>query len=146
MNVGEKAQDAYRRMLREHMAPALRELGFKRGPSLGAFRYETGTHAAGVRFRKSRYSTRQEVDFWAELHAPWIKTEWVYWDWTLDALATVSGGNSRAQQPAHQRIRQPMSHQFRGTDLPRWCLHRAAPVTSVMPLFRFLIPSIRCLP
>jgi len=81
------AQDAYRRMLREHIAPALRELGFKRGPSLGAFRYETATHAAEVRFRKSRYSTRQEVDFWVDLHASWIKTEWVYWDWTMDALA-----------------------------------------------------------
>jgi hypothetical protein len=81
------AQDAYRRMLREHIAPALRELGFKRGPSLGAFRYETATHAAEVRFRKSRYSTRQEVDFWVDLHASWIKTEWVYWDRTLDALA-----------------------------------------------------------
>jgi hypothetical protein len=81
------AQDAYRQMLREYIAPALRELGFKRGPSLGAFRYQTATHAAEVRFRKSRYSTRQEVDFWVDLHASWIKTEWVYWGWTLDALA-----------------------------------------------------------
>jgi hypothetical protein len=81
------AQDAYRRMLREHIAPVLRDLGFKRGPSLGAFRYETATHAAEARFRKSRYGTRQEVDFWVDLHASWIKTEWVYWDWTLRALA-----------------------------------------------------------
>jgi hypothetical protein len=81
------AQDAYRQMLREHVAPALRALGFKRGPSLGAFRYETATHAAEVRFRKSRSSTRQEVDFWVDLHASWIKTEWVYWEWTLEALA-----------------------------------------------------------
>ena len=81
------AQDVYRRMLREHIAPELRELGFKRGPSLGAFRYESATHAAEVRFRKSRYSTRKGMDFWVDLHASWIKTEWVYWDWTLRALA-----------------------------------------------------------
>jgi hypothetical protein len=54
------AQDAYRLMLRAHIAPALRELGFWRGPSSGAFRYETATHAAEVRFRKSRGSTRRE--------------------------------------------------------------------------------------
>jgi hypothetical protein len=46
VNTGTTAQDAYRLMLREHIAPALRELGFRRGPSLGAFRYETATHAA----------------------------------------------------------------------------------------------------
>ena len=87
MNTAGTAQDAYRRMLRGHIAPALRELGFKRGRSLGAFRHETAAHAAEVRFRKSRYSTRQEVDFWIDLHPTWITTEWVYWDWTLRALA-----------------------------------------------------------
>jgi hypothetical protein len=81
------AQDAYRLMLRRHIAPALRDLGFRRGPSLGAFRCETATHAAEVRFRKSRGSTRQEVDFWVDMHASDIKTEWVYWDWELRSLA-----------------------------------------------------------
>lgn len=81
------AQAAYRLMLREYIAPALRELGFQRGPSPGAFRYETATHAAEVRFRKSRYSTKQEVDFWADMHASDIKTEFVYWDWDLRSLA-----------------------------------------------------------
>lgn len=81
------AQDGYRLMLREFIAPALRELGFRRGPSPGAFRYETATHAAEARFRKSRYSSKQRVNFWVDLHASDTKTEWVYWDRTLDGLA-----------------------------------------------------------
>jgi hypothetical protein len=87
VDTGATAQDAYRLMLRRYIAPALRRLGFRRGPSLGAFRYETATHAAEVRFRKSRGSTRQEVDFWVDMQASEIKTEWVYWDWDLRSLA-----------------------------------------------------------
>ena len=81
------AQDAYRLMLREYIAPALRELGFRRGPSLGAFRCETATHAAEVRFRKSRGSTPQDVNFWVSMHASDLKTEFVYWEWELHNLA-----------------------------------------------------------
>jgi hypothetical protein len=81
------AQDAYRRMLREHIAPALRTLGFRRGPSPGAFRHESATHACEVRFRKSRGSTPQYVDFWADLHTSDLKTEFVYWNWPLHSLA-----------------------------------------------------------
>jgi hypothetical protein len=87
MDTGETAQDAYRRMLREHVAPALRELGFRRGSSAGAFRYETGTHAAEIRFQKSRYSTREEVDFWVLVHASDIKPEFTYFDRTLTDLS-----------------------------------------------------------
>jgi len=85
------AQDVYKQMLREHVAPALRELGFGGAPSRGNFRYETATHAAEVRFQKSRYSSKQEVDFWVNLYAVDIKTERVYWDWTLDGLAQLWG-------------------------------------------------------
>jgi len=91
VNTGATAQDAYRLLLRAYIAPALRELGFRRGPSPGAFRYETVTHAAEVRFRKSRGSTRQDVSFWADMHASDIKTEWVYWQRTLHSLATGLG-------------------------------------------------------
>lgn len=85
--MGATAQDAYRVMLREHIAPALRELGFRRGPSAGAFRYETATHACEVRFKKSRFSTTQEVHFWADIHASDLKTESVYWERQLHSLA-----------------------------------------------------------
>jgi hypothetical protein len=86
VNPGATAQDAYRQMLREHIAPALRELGFRRGPSRGAFRYETTTHAAEVRFIKSRLSTTQEISFWVNLHTSDIRTEWIYWQRTLASL------------------------------------------------------------
>jgi len=91
VNTGATAQDAYRLLLRAYIAPALRELGFRRGPSPGAFRYETATHAAEVRFRKSRGSTRQDVSFWAGMHASDIKTEWVYWERDLHSLAAGLG-------------------------------------------------------
>ena len=87
MDAAATAQDAYRRMLREHIAPALRALGFRRGPSPGAFRLETAAHACEVRFRKSRGSTRREVSFWADLHTSDLKTEFVYWEWPLHSLA-----------------------------------------------------------
>jgi len=85
--MGTTAQDGYRRILREHVAPALRELGFRGAPSRGNFRYETSTHAAEVRFRKSSGSTRQQVRFWVLLHATEIESEQAYWDRSLDDLA-----------------------------------------------------------
>jgi hypothetical protein len=84
---GATAQDAYRLMLREHIAPMLRELGFRRGPSAGAFRHETATHAAEVRFAKSRLSTRRRVDFGVYLLAADITAGRVYWDYPLSGLA-----------------------------------------------------------
>ena len=86
MNKATTAQDAYRLMLRQYIAPGLRELGFRRGPSPSAFRYETTTHAGEVRFIKSMGSTRQRVNFWVMLYATYLKTEWVYWDNTLSSL------------------------------------------------------------
>jgi hypothetical protein len=96
------AQEAYRRMLREYIAPPLRELGFGRGPSLGAFRHETATHACEVRFRKSRGSTTREVHFWADMHASDLKTEFVYWKWQLHSLAPepLIGWTLEAGRPA----------------------------------------------
>jgi HEAT repeat protein len=81
------AQEAYRLMLRRYIVPALRTLGFRRGLSTGAFRYETATHACEVRFIKSRGSTPQYVHFWAGLHTSDLKTEFVYWKWQLHSLA-----------------------------------------------------------
>jgi hypothetical protein len=91
MAAGATAQDMYRLMLRQYIAPALRELRFRRGPSPGAFRHETATHAAEVRFRKSRGSTRQDVNFWVDMHTSDIKTEFVYWQRELHSLANSLG-------------------------------------------------------
>ena len=79
MDAGTTAPDAYQHILREYVAPALRELGFRGATSRGNFRYETTTHAAEVRFQKSRYSSKQRVNFWVLLHAADLKTEWLYW-------------------------------------------------------------------
>lgn len=117
MDTGRTAQDAYRLMLRQYIAPGLRELGFRRGPSPNAFRYETPTHAGEARFIKSMRSTRQSVDFWVILHATYIKTEWVYWDHTLSGLDLPGEWNRHC-----------------------WTLEAGAPVepaaTSVLRLFR----------
>ncbi len=43
---GATAQEAYRLMLRQHIAPALRELGFRRVPSATVFRYATAVSQA----------------------------------------------------------------------------------------------------
>ncbi len=91
MGADMSAQDAYRVLLREHVAPALRALGFTGAPSRGTFRYEAALHAAEVRFQKSRYSRTGLVNFWVLLHAVDRKTEWVYWDWTLHSLASRWG-------------------------------------------------------
>src|SRR5262249_25670448 len=91
VNAGATAQDAYRLMLREYIAPALRALGVRGGPPLGAFRHGTAANAAEVRFRKSRGSTRNEVSFWTGMHASDIKPEWVYWARDLHSLASGLG-------------------------------------------------------
>ena len=110
------AQDAYRRMLREYIAPALRTLRFKRGPSPGAFRYETATHACEVRFIKSRGSTPRYVHFWANLHTSDLKTEFVYWKWQLHSLAPepLIGWMLGAGRPVEPVARDPG-----GTGQPR---------------------------
>jgi hypothetical protein len=102
VNAAATAQEAYRRMLREYIAPPLRELGFRRGPSLGAFRLETAAHACEVRFKKSRGSTAQQVSFWADLHTSDLKTEFVYWKWPLQSLAPelLIGWTLEAGRPA----------------------------------------------
>jgi hypothetical protein len=100
MDAGTTAQHAYQQILREYVAPALRELGFRGAPSRGNFRYETTTHAAEVRFQKSRSSSKQRVNFWVILHATDLKTEWVYWSWTSTPWSAVerADSNPRAVQ------------------------------------------------
>ena len=97
------AQDSYLRILREHVAPALRELGFRGAPSRGNFRYETSTHAAEVRIPEVQREHSQQVDFWVLLHATEIESEQAYWDRSLDDLArhwghsgnwTIHAGNT----------------------------------------------------
>jgi hypothetical protein len=62
------AQAAFSSMMREQVAPRVRELGF-RGP-VRAFRYTDGGHSGSVRLQKSRYSTKKSVDFTFHIGAP----------------------------------------------------------------------------
>jgi hypothetical protein len=57
----ETAQQTYDRMLRDWMAPALRQMGFK--DSGHRFRFPHHTYEARLHFQKSRWSTREIVSF-----------------------------------------------------------------------------------
>jgi hypothetical protein len=83
------AQEAFKLMLREHVAPVLRGLGFKGPASAGRFLRESGDYAMEVQFRKSRYSTRKTVEYWVELSAWRIPTvpKWQpFWQGSFGSL------------------------------------------------------------
>jgi len=111
------AQDAYRLMLREHITPALRELGFRRVPPATAFRYATAPHAAEVWFAKSRYSTRQEVIFSVGLAARDVTADRLYWDHTLNGLAQCHDWSIAAGAPT-EPVASSVLLAFRGHGWP----------------------------
>ena len=55
------AQDAYQRLLRDHVAPALRHHGYQ--GSGGIFDRTAGEYQVSIHFQKSRWSTRARVDY-----------------------------------------------------------------------------------
>ena len=55
------ALDAYRALLRDHVAPALRRDGYT--GSGGRFRRIVGEHEVFIQFQKARFSTRARVDY-----------------------------------------------------------------------------------
>lgn len=57
----ERAQDTFKRMMQEAIAPALRELGFK--GSGQSYTYPSETHWAQLGFQKSAYGDSGEVSF-----------------------------------------------------------------------------------
>jgi hypothetical protein len=60
------AQDAYRELLRAHVAPALRDRGYT--GSGGRFHRGAGVHEVLIHFRKMRYSTRALVYYVVDVH------------------------------------------------------------------------------
>jgi len=67
----ETAQQTYRRMLRDGMAPALRQMGFK--GSGAHYRFPDETYEAGLIVRKWSYSTKEVAYFdvgWFVRHPP----------------------------------------------------------------------------
>ncbi len=67
------AQAGFQFMMREQVAPALREMGFR--GTLRVFTYAAGRHAGSVRLQKSRHSSRRSVDFTFHVGAPCMGSE-----------------------------------------------------------------------
>ena len=115
---GATAQEAYRLMLRQHIAPALRELGFRRVPSATVFRYATAAYAAEVGFGKSYRSTRHEVIFSVMLNALHIGIDRVYWYYTLAGLAHTRGDWRIKARAAGGPVASSVLRAFRGYGWP----------------------------
>lgn len=78
------AQEVFEHLMRDRVAPALRDLGLK-----GAFRsftYRIGDLEGAVWTRKSRYSRKAWVDFTLELGAAYLPTGAGYWNRELPSL------------------------------------------------------------
>jgi len=74
------AQDAYRTVMRDRVAPALRQMGFK--GSSGKFHMTQGDYRVRVDALKSRWNTKDEVEFTFDLgvaHIPSPKPNGVWW-------------------------------------------------------------------
>lgn len=79
------AQQAFADMMRNIIAPALRDLGFKGSVTRG-FRCTNGVYTGGFWTQKSRYSTKEKVEFWVHLSAVHEPTGSSYWNMQLHAL------------------------------------------------------------
>jgi hypothetical protein len=66
------AQDAYRALLRDHVAPALRLDGY--AGSSGHFHRTVGEHEVLIRFRKAEFSTRARVDYTVDIDVMHLAT------------------------------------------------------------------------
>jgi hypothetical protein len=65
-----RAQHVFERMMRDAVAPALRELGFK--GTFREFKYAIGSYSCLLSVKKSRYSNRQQVDFNLNMWMPFM--------------------------------------------------------------------------
>ena len=72
------AQDLYRHVMRDLVAPALRELGFS-GSHARYFRARCDDYSGWLWTRKDRGSTRTAVYFWVRLGAGHDPTRTPYW-------------------------------------------------------------------
>jgi hypothetical protein len=100
----ETAQESYRRMLRDHIAPGLRQLGFKGSGKSYRLPNDAGYNAL-IDFQASRHSTKSTVEFtvnlavwhpratedWAEAQREWpnacVFPLWGQWSARLNDLA-----------------------------------------------------------
>lgn len=87
------AQAAFDRMMRTLVAPALHELGFT-GSGARWLSYRSGDYTGSFGTQKSRYSTREAVEFWVHLGAAHEPTSSLYWNMGL--LALLPGDEHRS--------------------------------------------------
>jgi hypothetical protein len=97
------AQAAFDHLMRDLIAPALHELGFTgKGPRW--FAYRRGDYEGVFSTGKSRYSTREAVEFSVLLTAVYLPTKSPYWDRQLNGLILgderLSRWTVRADGPA----------------------------------------------
>jgi len=89
-------------MMRDLIAPALRHLGFQGSATRGFF-CSHGDYSGSFWTQKSRWSTKDEVEFWVHLSAAHEPTSSPYWNWQLHALIpdndSFSHWTVRADQP-----------------------------------------------
>jgi hypothetical protein len=74
------AQQLYPKMIKEFIGPALQALGFD------GDRYVNGDYAGMVGAQKSRYNTKDKVDFTIHLGAEYAPTGYGYWHTRLPGL------------------------------------------------------------
>lgn len=79
------AQDAFRRLMRGHIGPGLREFGFTGSASRG-YRYVTGDRTAAFGIQRNRYNTREEAEFWVHLSAVRDGGPPQHWEHSLQGL------------------------------------------------------------
>jgi hypothetical protein len=101
------AQDVFREMMRDHITPALRGLGFT-GTWSKAFWYQAGDYAGSLWTQKSVHSTSGQVNYTVHLSASHTPTGSEYWTRSLlglipgneDGWWTVSAEDSAEQVAA----------------------------------------------
>ncbi len=72
----ETAQQAFSRMIHELITPALRRLGMN---SVGGYRHDSGEYTGYLGFQKSRYNTKDTVEFTINIGAAYAPTSDGYW-------------------------------------------------------------------
>jgi hypothetical protein len=106
------AQAAFDRMMRGPVASAMHELGLTGTGGTRGFSYRSGDYDGGFWTQKSRYSTRDEVEFWVHLGGFHVPSRSLYWQ---TQLAGLIPGNStrrwtvRADSPVEPVAQQLMS-------------------------------------
>ena len=132
-------QRAYAEMLKTHIAPGLRSLGFK--GSGGKFTLTNGTNGAGIGFQKSVNSTRDLVLFTLNLSVIHTEGSALYWQ------AVESGFFAEWGTPSEIRVRTDdifwtsRLHELDYPRIPDW--YETGPLADVGDLGRQVVKEVR---